>query len=402
MHTMHPTLLIGPADWEAAQMSEFADRMAQLRRHRPDMRGAVIYGNPYDHAALAYFTHLTPKLEAALALIPREGPPRLMVGGGANMIPAARPLTFIEDVVPLRQAGKAVAAWAQSLPPVGEIIVLNGAAMPAALYHEIETALAGIPHRNEAVCGMYERRARKAERELAFIREACRMLDAAVSEMAQAKRNGAAATAALLAAEHAAHRLGAQDVRSLVSLDGGVTLRPFEDLVERPVDPLQAYLAVRHAGYWADGFVMLSDRPHPPLEAARRALRMALEAIPEGGNMADVIADAIQPRRLHPMIGAIMRDGLGPDLGDFARDLAPSRNAATPQLSRVAVSVGLAIDDCGRSGTSSIESGGVLSLRAGVLGDDGAAIVSAMVAGRGGGQAPEVLWSAADVGEASP
>ena len=144
MHTMHPTLLIGPADWDPAQAprEEFAARIAQLWRLRPDALGAVVHGNPGDHAALAYLTHFTPKLEAALALIPRLGAPRLLVGGGVNMIAAARPLTWIEDVVPLRNAGASVEAWLRSLPVPSKPLLINGGAMPAALHREIAGALA--------------------------------------------------------------------------------------------------------------------------------------------------------------------------------------------------------------------------------------------------------------------
>ena len=72
----------------------------------PSATGAIVYGDRANHAELAYLTNFTPKLEAALALIPRDGTPQLLVGGGVNMLPAARPLTFVEDLRPLRNVGK--------------------------------------------------------------------------------------------------------------------------------------------------------------------------------------------------------------------------------------------------------------------------------------------------------
>ena len=62
---------------------------------------------------------------------------------------------------------------------------------------------------------------RKSARELAAMRAACATLDAAVAAMDEAHHSGAGATAVVLAGEHAAHRRGAQDVRTLFSLDGG-------------------------------------------------------------------------------------------------------------------------------------------------------------------------------------
>ena len=46
--------------------------------------GAIVYGDSRDHAALLYLTHFTPKLEAAIALIPRRGEARMLIGGGVE------------------------------------------------------------------------------------------------------------------------------------------------------------------------------------------------------------------------------------------------------------------------------------------------------------------------------
>src|SRR5215469_15577637 len=99
MLTMHPTLLVGPADWDATRLprEEFAARIATFwRTCDPGIAGAIVFGSPRHHAELAYLTHFTPKLEAAIALIAREGAPRLLIGGGANMLGAAKPLTWVE------------------------------------------------------------------------------------------------------------------------------------------------------------------------------------------------------------------------------------------------------------------------------------------------------------------
>jgi hypothetical protein len=292
--------------------------------------------------------------------------------------------------------------------------LINDQAMPATLHVEIEQALeeAGdrdIVHYESLHVG--QGASRKSRAELVAIREACTILNAAVTALAEAKRTGAGVTAALLAAEHAAHRLGAQDVRSLFSLDGGHTLRPFEGPIEHPVDPLQVYMAVRHAGYWTEGFVMLAAAPHPPLDSARQALRAALILGSHGGRLADIIAGAVYPRRLHPIAGPVVMGGSlhpielfkpGSKMQDFERGLAARPYLPAGERSRVAVGAGLVLGDWNDSSSRYAWSGGVMSVRAGVLGDDGAAIVSAMVFMGELGHAPEVLWSAADLGDAAP
>ena len=104
MLTAHPTLLIGPADWQPERMpeTEFSARIETLWRSVPQAARLFVYGTPRHHAELVYLTNLVPKLEPALALLSRTEPPRLLAGGGANMLGASRPLTWIRDVVPLK------------------------------------------------------------------------------------------------------------------------------------------------------------------------------------------------------------------------------------------------------------------------------------------------------------
>jgi len=59
----------------------------------------------------------------------------------------------------------------------------------------------------------------KRPRELAAIRESCAILTVATQALAEATRSGASVTAAILEAERVANCGGAQDVRTLFSLD---------------------------------------------------------------------------------------------------------------------------------------------------------------------------------------
>ena len=87
-------------------------------------------------------------------------------------------------------------------------------------------------------------------------------------------------------------------MRTLFSLDGGRTLQPFETPVERAVDPLQVYVAVRQLGYWAEGFrrcrIAACVR-----ERASAALRSAVGGKPAGAaaSAARGIAQAIRTGR---------------------------------------------------------------------------------------------------------
>src|SRR5262245_66046972 len=128
---MHPTLLVGPADWDSQRMpkEEFLARATALWREAPAACGAIVYGGRAYHPELAYLTGFTPKLEAALALVPRVGAPRLLVGGGPNMLPAAKSLTWIENLRPLRDTRATVAQWAREQSGGGRPVVIGWADM---------------------------------------------------------------------------------------------------------------------------------------------------------------------------------------------------------------------------------------------------------------------------------
>ena len=366
MLTMHPTLLVGPADWDPVRMpkEEFRARIDAMWRQDPAAGGAIVHGDSRDHADLAYLTNFTPKLAPALALIPRAGEPQLLVGGGANMVPAAKPLTWIDRLLPLRDAGNTVAAWARALPGGNRLLLIGGDGMRHAMHRDIIGALAPDVVLTPTDARLALQAPCMSAREIAAIRDSCATLDAATVALTEARRSGVGTTAALLAAEHAAWRAGAQDVRTLFSINGGGRLQPFALPVERTADPFQVYIAVRRLGYWAEGFVMLADRPHPPLECVRAVRRQALAGVGPGvsrGDLSDAVTKGVKPHKCHPVSAGM----------------------------ESAVHIGLSLDDAGRDDL--LAPGDVLSLRVGVAGDEGAAIVSAMIAITDSGN--EVLWS---------
>jgi Xaa-Pro aminopeptidase len=374
MYTQHPTLLVGPADWDPLRLpkEEFLGRLAALWRDAdPGIVGAVVYGSPSDHAELAYLTHFTPKLEPAIALIPRAGEPRLLVGGGANMIGAAKPLTWVETLLPLRDSGATIARWAQGLGS-GGLALVNGDAVRFGLRQEIATTLgAPLPDVTRIVAAAMRR---KSAREMALVREACAGLTAAHAAMRDAQQAGRGMTDVVLAGEQAAWRRGAQDVRSLFGRRG--RLMPFTIPVADAADPLQVYLAVRHDGYWAEGFAVLSRAAQSGARATLAVLDDAIACLRPGAPhraFRELIAAAVPVRRRH--------------------------QAARHDTGH---SIGLALQEPGRlndAGDGSFESGEVYTVRMGMSELDtdamiSGAIVSAMVAITD--QGPEVLWRGVD------
>ena len=195
-----------------------------------------------------------------------------MAGGGANMLGASRPLTWIRDVVPLKAL--------DSVDKSDGALIGGGYMTPAA-----RRAFGEMP---DATPLLWTQMRRKSSFELAAIVEACTTLTAAMAAVSEAQRAGTDVTGAIFAGERAANGRGAQDVRALFSVNGGRTLQPFEMLIARTVDPLQIYLAVRHYNYWAEGFALLSRRPSPIVEKAAALLRDAIPALKPGASAAAI------------------------------------------------------------------------------------------------------------------
>src|SRR5262249_13938217 len=134
---------------------------------------------------------------------------------------------------------------------------------------------------------------------------------------------------------------------------------------DAPADPLHVYIAVRHDGYWAEAFEVLSRQP--PDMAARARLDEALDLLRPGvphRDIARVLARAGGEGRAHPAT----RTGFGH-------------------------SIGLALQEPGCLNEASEDhfaAGEVYTVRVGLGGRQESAIVSAMVAITETG--PEVLW----------
>ena len=354
MFTQHPTLLIGPSDWDEnrAPKAEFDRRIATLWTTFPNASQAIVFGSAARHAELAYLTNFVPKLEPGIALLARDGNHKLLFGGGPNMIGAMKPLTFIADMAPLNTLAKLIAGWQSPL-------LIGGGAMSSALRKTVDEATSGTAQ--DATAHVQSMMRHKSASELAAIGDACDSLHKAMTAIRNAARSGNSATAAILAGERAAIDSGVQDIRTLFSPDGGRTLRPFEALNDRQADPLQVYVAARRFNYWAEGFACFFKEPHPALSLAALLLDNALSAIRPGVPVAQLskIVAVGAPYRHHPVTHGALVSAIGLSL-----------DTPSPTV---------------------FEDGEVYSVRAGLTDGNGQhAILSAMISVRDNGT--DVLW----------
>jgi len=330
MQTVQPCVTIGSYIWAQDRLpyDEFTLRLEELRAamERNGWPVVLVYGDVREHAALAFLTSFIPRVRWGMALLPRTGDARLLCAMSTRDLPAMRTLTWIADV----RSGmgpewqKAFDPWferftgdqAQKLGTIGFDI------MAPVLYATVRRSLGDRFVLQRADDILATPSCRKRPRELTMIRASCKLLEAAAKTFAESWRGSHEPETAALDAERVARSLAAQDVRTLVSLDGGRTLAPFQGRFEKSAGPLVGYLAVKVAGYWADMFVTVDDGSIT--SAAGRAaasLDALIASARPGATAAELHAKAIAalaPHKLHPIVGGSVGHGIGLSLHEGA------------------------------------------------------------------------------------
>jgi Xaa-Pro aminopeptidase len=363
MQTMQPSIMLGSYVWAQDRLpqDEFVVRLNALREEmaRNSWSAVLVYGDAREHAALAYLSNFIPRIRWGLALLPRSGEARLLCAMGTRDLPAMRSMTWIADV----QSGwgpeweKAFDPWLERLKgePTTALGTVGFDIMAPVLHQSLRRSLGNrfVLQRADDIAAIPP--GRKRPRELTMIRAACTVLQAAAKTFAESCRDTGEPETAALEAERVARSLAAQDVRTMVSLDGGRTLVPYQGRFEKKPGPSIGYLAVKAAGYWADLFVSIGDRS--TVAAARRAVA-ALDALVDnvrpGVRAAELHAKAIAalaPSKLHPVLGGSVGHGIGLSLdenpefraagdGVLAEDgiYALQAGAADPEAGHVIVS----------------------------------------------------------------
>ncbi len=327
MRTMQPCVTIGSYTWAQDRLpyDEFTLRLdaAYAAMDRNGWPAVLVYGDVREHAALAYLSNFIPRVRWGMALLPRSGDARLLCAMSTRDLPAMRTLTWIADV----RSGMGP-EWEKSFDPwLGSLIserpaelgTLGFDIMAPVLNQAVQRSLGGRFVLRRADDELVVPPQRKRPRELTMMRASCKLLQSAAQSFTESWRNNGAPETAALDAERLARSLGAQDVRTLVSLDGGRTLVPFQGLFEEKSGPLVGYLAVKVMGYWSDMFITVDESRSPTLEKTEAALDALIAAVRPGVRAGDLhvkVIDALAPLPLHPMLSGSVGHGIGLSLNE--------------------------------------------------------------------------------------
>jgi Xaa-Pro aminopeptidase len=327
MRTMQPCLTIGSYTWAQDRLpyDEFTLRLDALHAamDRNGWPAVLVYGDVREHAALAYLSNFIPRVRWGMALLPRSGDARLLCAMSTRDLPAMRTLTWIADV----RSGmgpeweKSFDRWFEPLKTerAVELGTIGFDIMAPVLHQSVQRSLGERFVLRRADDDLTMPPQRKRPRELTMMRASCKLLQSAAAAFADSWRSSREPETAALDAERLARSLGAQDVRTLVSLDGGRTLVPYQGLFEKTSGPLVGYIAVKATGYWADMFVTVDENPAPAQRQAEAALDALIATMRPGARAGELYAkatEALAPLPPHLTLGASVGHGIGLSLNE--------------------------------------------------------------------------------------
>ena len=369
MKTMHPSIMLGSYIWAEDRLpaDEFRLRLDNVYQtmDREGWKALLVYGDAREHAALAYLSNFIPRMRWGMALLPRDGSPRVLASMSTRDLPAMRTMTWIGDVHSGWDWPGSFDPWLQQFTgdtPI-DFATIGLELMAPPLYESLQKSIGSRFRLRRADEVLSLPPTIKRPRERSQIRASCDIVEAASQSIIDIWQMTGAPERAMLAGERTARAMAAQDVRTLVSLDGGATLMPFQGQFETAPGPMAGYIAVKFMGYWSDMFVTVGQEADNPLQHAHAALDAMINRARAGTAGADLYraaTDALKPYSLHPALSGSVGRAIGLSLEE-----EPTFHADT---------------------SATLQAGGVYSLQTGVAGGvRGHAFASAIIHTTGAG-----------------
>lgn len=259
MDTLHTVLNRGCSLWDQARLpkEEFHHRLGRVREGMRE-RGVdllLVYGDSWRFGHLAFVSHFMPKNRGALAMIPLEGEPALVVQEPSRNNPFSKTLTWIDDVRSVGRfaQGLSGALEARSLKPKKVGLVAVGEQLNIREWGELTKLLEGteLCDCNDLLITL---RLVKSPAELQLLKETSRILAEALALFAKEARPGRKEYEVFAVLEREARRQGAEDCRLLLARSGKaeIGLRPAGHSVLQEGEAILVLIAASYQRYWAE------------------------------------------------------------------------------------------------------------------------------------------------------
>jgi Xaa-Pro aminopeptidase len=330
MQTMHTVLKRGALVWDRDLVppAGFPPRLARLQAAiaAAGHDAWLVYGDALRYGDLAYLTHFLPRVRGALLLVPRAGEPTLLVAVGSRDIPAAKTLTWVEDVRPFTrlpgEIAKLIRERGLERARIGLVGVEEGLAITD--WEQVQALLPEVHWEPADAAVLRDLRASKDATELAALRHVAGLVCEGLAAAAEALRPGARERAVLAAIDRCLRYRAVEDVRLLIASGprASTGLRPPDDRRLAAGDVVLLHLAAEYQRYWAEaGQTFVLGAPDAATRALAEAAERAVAALADGarpgvaaGALADAALASLDPRAAMLSTSYGLGHGIGLDL----------------------------------------------------------------------------------------
>jgi Xaa-Pro aminopeptidase len=363
--TLHTVLNRGCSIWDKTRMPE-----QELRRRLDQVRVGMkernidlllVYGDSWKFGHLAYVSHFIPKNRGALAVIPLEGEPALVIQEPSRNNPFSSTLTWIKETHSVGKFAQGIseALKTRGLKPKRVGLAAVEEQLNIREWRELEKLLETVEWVN---MGDYLSSLRlvKSPVELSLLKEATAILEQALARFEKITKPGQKEYQVMAELEREARRRGVEDFRLLLARSSTpkIGLRPAADSALQKGEAILIFVAASYQRYWAElGQTFCLGRPSEKIvkdyETASRVFHRLVEGTKPG-------ASGLSPGNCLSEVSAPARDSLLAYGLDNGLDLDLTEE---PSL--------------GKATNDSIKPGSVLTLRTCFTGEQsGSALIS--------------------------
>lgn len=259
MRTMHSVLKRGGLYWDRDVLPPAAYE-ARFRQLQAAVRSSgdaawLLFGDVERYGAVTFATNFMPRVRSALAFVPVEGPPVLFANCGKRDVPAAKTITWVEEVIPFGRLPGDLIKFIEARNLQASRIGLAGfdRSIPVADWEAIATGLPQAVWTSRDPELWHMRQAKEAW-EIEAIARSARIADQALALAPDVLKPGVTMREVIATIDRTARAAGAEDVRYMVASgpQAGVALRPVDDRQLEAGDTVLIYAALEAQRYWAE------------------------------------------------------------------------------------------------------------------------------------------------------
>ena len=362
MRTMHSVLKRGGLYWdrELLPQAAYEKRLALIQAEiaRSGDNAWLLFGDVERYGTVTFATNFIPRVRSALAFVPKSGTPVLLANIGLRDVPAAKTITWVDDIRPFGRLPKDLIALIEKQGLSAAKIGLCGfeESLPVADWTAIEEGLPKVQWSNRGAL-LWAMRASKEAWEIEAIRRCAVMADEALKLAPEVLHPGVTMREAIAVIDRHIRRAGAEDAHYLVASGSqtAIGLRPVDDRALVKGDPVMISVAVESQRYWAETartFVLGQASGelraiHGVATEALKAMRTTTRAGATTGNIAAAVEKSLGDTKLSQVAASY---GFGHGIGLDAEELPIIRAGGKESVARdavMALRVVLAGKDCG-------------------------------------------------------